>query len=138
MSFGVALIAFSFSRQFWLSAAILVAIGGAMMVQMASSNTLIQVMVPDALRGRVMALYSMMFIGLAPFGALFAGFIAGRIGAPTTVALGGTVSIVAGSVFALRLPQLRPVAVGLIVENQMVGGDPAEELVAHEPLTEGS
>ena len=56
---------------------------------MASSNTLIQAMVPDALRGRVMAVYSMMFMGMAPFGALFAGWLAERIGAPRTVALGG-------------------------------------------------
>ena len=59
-------------------------------------NTLIQAMVPDALRGRVMALYSMMFMGMAPFGALFAGWVAERFGAPMTVALGGVVCLVAG------------------------------------------
>jgi MFS family permease len=136
MSFGVALVAFSFSRSFWLSAAILILVGGAMMVQMASSNTLIQVMVPDELRGRVMAIYSMMFMGMAPFGALFAGALAERIGAPHTVAIGGVVSILAGGAFAVRLPKLREEAVRLIVENQMVGGSPAEQMIAHEPLTD--
>jgi MFS family permease len=135
MAFGVWLIAFSFSRNFWLSAALLVFVGASMMVQMASSNTLIQVMVPDALRGRVMALYSMMFLGMAPFGALFAGALAAHIGAPHTIAIGGVVSILAGAVFAMRLPQLRDEAVRLIVSNQVVGGDPVEEMIATPPLT---
>src|SRR4051812_5447613 len=63
-AFGVALMCFSLSRVFWLSLILLVPVGGAMMVEMASSNTLIQAMVPDALRGRVMAVYSMMFMGM--------------------------------------------------------------------------
>ena len=78
-----------------------------MMVQMASSNTLIQAMVPDALRGRVMAVYSMMFMGMAPFGALLAGTLADRIGAPATVAGGGVVCIARPLVFGPRLPALR-------------------------------
>src|SRR5262249_51662774 len=90
-SFGVALIAFSLSRLFWLSALLLVPVGASLMVEMASSNTLIQAMVPNDLRGRVMAVYSMMFMGMAPFGALFAGWIAERIGAPETVAFGGLI-----------------------------------------------
>ena len=65
-----------------------------MMVEMASSNTLIQTMVPDNLRGRAMAVYAMMFMGMAPFGALLAGALAHRLGAPITVALGGAVCIV--------------------------------------------
>ena len=76
------------------------------MVQMASSNTLIQAMVPDALRGRVMAVYSMMFMGMAPFGALWAGTVAERIGAPETIAVGGVVCIAAAAVFGARLPTL--------------------------------
>ena len=87
--FGAALMLFSLSHTFWLSALLLIPVGGAMMVQMASSNTLIQAMVPDELRGRVMAVYSMMFMGMAPFGALWAGWVAERIGAPHTVAIGG-------------------------------------------------
>ena len=64
------------------------------MLQMACSNTLIQSMVPDALRGRVMAVYSMMFMGMAPFGALLGGAIADHVGAPIAVATGGVASIV--------------------------------------------
>src|SRR5437763_9206298 len=72
-SFGVALSLFSFSRNFWLSVALLVPVGFSIMLEMASSNTLIQSMVPDHLRGRVMAVHSMMFMGMAPLGALLAG-----------------------------------------------------------------
>ncbi len=96
--FGASLIAFSFSRIFWLSALLLVPVGFCMMVQMASSNTLIQSMVPDSLRGRVISVYSMMFMGMAPFGAFFAGAIAHHIGAPYTVAIGGLACIAGGAV----------------------------------------
>lgn len=91
--FGISLIAFSFSKLLWLSAVLLIPVGFFIMLQMACSNTLIQAMVPDALRGRVMALYSMMFMGMAPFGALLGGAMADRMGAPITVAVGGVASI---------------------------------------------
>jgi MFS family permease len=125
---GVALIAFSFSRTFWLSALLLVPVGGALMVEMAASNTLLQAMVPDRLRGRVMAFYSMMFMGMAPFGALSAGWIAERRGAPMTVALGGLVCLAAAAVFSLRLPKIRNEARELIVAQEMAGGDPPAEM----------
>src|SRR5439155_14773871 len=86
--FAVTLIAFALSRNFWLSTVLLVPVGFCMMLQMSSSNTLIQAMVPDQLRGRVMAVYSMMFMGMAPIGALFGGAIADRLGAPLTVSMG--------------------------------------------------
>jgi len=117
--FGGALIAFSFSRSFSLSAALLVPVGAAMIVEMAASNTLIQAMVPNVLRGRVMAVYSMMFMGMAPFGALFAGWLAERIGAPYTVALGGSICIVAAAIFSFHLPALRPEARQLILAQEI-------------------
>lgn len=126
--FGVSIILFSLSRSFWLSAALLLPVGFSMMIEMASSNTLIQAMVPDELRGRVMAVYSMMFMGMAPIGALLAGTLAQRIGAPETVALGGVVCILGALVFGLRLPALRAEAREIIVALQMVGGDPPEEM----------
>jgi MFS family permease len=127
-SFGAALILFSTSRQLWLSAALLVPVGASMIVQMAASNTLVQSMVPDALRGRVMAVYSMMFMGMAPLGALWAGTIAERIGAPWTVAIGGLVCIVAAAVFGLRLPSLRVEARRLIVAQGLAGGEPPAQV----------
>ena len=97
--FGLSLIFFSFSKIFWLSTVLLLPVGFFMMVQMASSNTLIQTMVPDKLRGRIIAVYSMMFMGMAPFGALSAGTVAHHLGAPWTVALGGAACICGSIVF---------------------------------------
>jgi len=125
--FGASLILFSLSRSFWLSAALLVPAGFSMVGQMASSNTLIQTIVPDALRGRVMSVYSMMFIGMAPFGSLLAGVLAHRLGAPNTVAIGGLVCVAGAAVFALRLRALSHEARQMIVAVEMAGGDPPDE-----------
>jgi MFS family permease len=97
---------------------LLVPVGFAMMVQMAASNTLIQAMVPDHLRGRVMSAYAMMFMGMAPFGALLAGVLAERMGAPGTVAMGGVVCIVGAVLFGMRLPALRDEARPLILAQE--------------------
>ncbi len=132
-AFGVSLILFSLSHTFWLSLILIVPVGFSLMVQMASSNTLIQAMVPDELRGRVMAVYSMMFMGMAPIGALLAGVLAGRIGAPETVALGGAVCIVGAVVFGWRLPVLRYEAAEIIVAMQMTGGEPASKASFQQP-----
>jgi MFS family permease len=126
-AFGLCLIAFSFSRSLWLSGLVLMPAGFFMMVEMAASNTLIQSMVPDRLRGRVMAVYSMMFMGMAPLGALFAGALASPLGAPATVALGGGACIIGGVVFGIHLPVLRGPARELIVAQQMAAGGPPDE-----------
>src|SRR4051812_41760437 len=125
--FGFTLMGFAYSRYFWLSIAILVCLGFTMMMQMTASNTLIQSMVPDRLRGRVMSVYSMMFMGMAPFGALLAGVLAQRLGAPATVAAGGAACIVGAAVFRLRLPALRAEGHRLVVAQEAAGGDPPEE-----------
>jgi MFS family permease len=122
LGFGVALIAFSFSREFWLSVALLVPVGFAMLLQMSSSNTLIQSMVPDELRGRVMSVYSMMFMGMAPVGSLFAGTVAEELGAPATVAIGGLVCIAGALTFRVHLPQFRSEARRLILAQQDAAG----------------
>ena len=97
-----------------------------MMIQMASSNTLIQSMVPDRLRGRVMALYSMMFLGMAPFGALLSGVVANLVGATLTVALGGAVCIVGAIVFRSHLPKIREEGRQLILAQTMATGNPGD------------
>jgi MFS family permease len=128
--FGVSLIAFAFSRSLWLSALVLVPAGFCMMVEMAASNTLIQAMIPDRLRGRVMAVYSMMFMGMAPLGALIAGALAAPLGAPATVAIGGVVCVAGGLVFGARLPTLRGPARELIVAQQPSAGGPPEDAIS--------
>ncbi len=124
--FGASLIIFALSRTFWVSVILLLPVGYCMMLQMACSNTLIQVMVPDALRGRVMAVYSMMFMGMAPIGALFGGALAERLGAPYTVAIGGLASVLGACWFGMHLPKIRVEARRLIVAQAAAGGEPAE------------
>jgi MFS family permease len=128
--FAITLVAFALSRNFWLSTALLVPVGFCMMLQMSSSNTLIQAMVPDHLRGRVMSVYSMMFMGMAPFGALFGGAAADRLGAPVAVIMGAVAALGGAIIFGLRLPSMRGEARRLIIAQQMVGGEPAQEMTA--------
>jgi len=132
---GISLFLFSFSTSFWLSAALLLPCGYSMMLQMACSNTLIQTIVPDHLRGRVMSLYSMMFMGMAPFGAFFGGALANRIGAPMTVAVGGIACVLGAIWFGRALPELRIEARRLIVAQGLAGGEPVQELDA-QPVEE--
>jgi len=124
--FGISLLVFSFSKIFWLSTLLLVPVGFCIMVQMASSNTLIQAMVPDQLRGRIMALYSMMFMGAAPFGALSAGAAANHIGAPWAVSIGGLLSITAGLLFWTQLPSFRRETRELVLAQGLMAGTPAQ------------
>jgi len=105
--FGNCLILFSFSRLLWLSLLILFITGFAMMVQMASSNTIIQTIIEDDLRGRVMSFYAMSFIGMAPVGSLIAGSLAAKIGAPLTVMFGGIICVIGSLIFSSKAPVFR-------------------------------
>jgi len=118
-AFGASLIAFSFSHVYWLSVLLLVPVGFFMMIEMGSTNTLIQSMVPDRLRGRVMSVYSMMFMGMGPIGSLMAGGAADRIGAPWAVATGGIFCMAAAGVYSIFLPGIRAEARRLILEQQV-------------------
>ncbi len=128
-SFGLMLALFASVRNIWAAGALLVGAGFSMMVQMASSNTLIQSMVPNELRGRVMAVYSMMFMGMAPFGALLAGIVAEPLGPSLTVGIGGALCMLAAIIFARRLPVLRPEARRLILAQQAAAGQPEEGIL---------
>ena len=115
--FGSGLIAFSLSRTIVLSLVLMVVTGVGFMVQMASSNTIIQTIVREEMRGRVMAFYTMAFMGTAPFGSLLAGGMAARVGAPNTILFGGAVCILGGLLFARQLPRLRELVVPIYVER---------------------
>jgi MFS family permease len=107
--FGLGLIGFGLSREFWLSM-ITVAIAGAGMMQgMAASNTVIQTLVSEDKRGRVMSYYTMAFVGMAPFGSLLAGSMAHAITAPWTVVSNGSVVVLGAVWFFTRLPSIRKV-----------------------------
>ena len=105
--FGLGLISFSLSRFLPLSLVLMMVIGLGMMLQMASSNTILQTIVEDDKRGRIMSFYTMAFMGTAPFGSFLAGAFAKLIGAPYTVLIGGIACIAGAIIFARRLPALK-------------------------------
>jgi MFS family permease len=105
--FGLGIIAFSLSRILWVSLLLLLLCGFGMMVQMASSNIVLQTIVDEDKRGRVMSFYTIAFMGMTPFGCLLAGFLAGKIGATNTLLFGGSACIIAAFIFALKLPEIK-------------------------------
>jgi MFS family permease len=110
--------------------ALMIPVGYGVMLQMSGSNTLIQSMVPDKLRGRAMAVYTMMFMGMAPLGSLFAGAVAEKIGAPWTVAIGGAGAIAGAYWFLQKLPEIQREARELIAAQGLGGGDPPARATA--------
>jgi MFS family permease len=121
--FGAGLIAFSFSRSLILSLAILTTVGAGMMITMASTNTIVQTIVREELRGRVMAFYSMAFLGTAPLGSLMAGAIAERVGPTNTILAGGIGCIAAATWFAMRLPLIREQVRPIYIERGIIAAE---------------
>jgi MFS family permease len=130
--FGAGLIAFSLSRVLWLSLIFLFVTGFGFMTQMASSNTLIQTIVDDDKRGRVMSFFLMAFLGTAPFGSLIAGSLAVHIGAPNTILLSGVCCWIGALWFARKLPALREairpvyIRMGILPQMNVAIGDAAK------------
>lgn len=122
IAFGVGLVGFSLSRLVWLSLLLLPVVGGGMMVETASTNTILQTIVEERMRGRVMSFYTMAFLGTAPLGSLLAGVAADRIGAPMTILLGGIACVAAGAWFATRLPSIGAVLRPIYVEKGILPG----------------
>jgi MFS family permease len=118
--FGIAVAAFSLSRSLWLSLLLLFIAGLGMMAQIASSNTILQTVVDDDKRGRVMSLFTMSFMGMAPFGSLLAGALAGRIGVTATMFLGGSLCLVGSLVFARNLRSLREHIIPIYLQKGII------------------
>jgi MFS family permease len=116
-TFGAGLILFSFSHRLWLSMVLLFFVGMGMMLQMASSNTVLQTIVDDDKRGRVMSFYAMSFFGMVPLGSFLAGSLGSKIGTPTTVMVGGVCCIIGTLFFVYRLPSLRTSARPIYVKK---------------------
>jgi len=132
--FGVGLIAFGFSRNQWLSLVTMLVTGFGMMQGLTTSNTILQTLVDEKMRGRVMSYYTMAFVGMAPFGSLLAGALAHRIGAPLTVIVSGIACILGSLLFWSRLGairrDMRPIyeRLGIIPRNEAAPEDiPLEE-----------
>jgi MFS family permease len=122
-TFGISLVAFSFSRSLILSMLLLTLVGAGMMVTMASTNTIVQTIVREELRGRVMAFYTMAFLGTAPLGSLIAGVVAEKIGAATTIMAGGIGCVLAAVWFATRLPIIREIVRPIYIERGILAAE---------------
>jgi MFS family permease len=134
--FGAALVGFALSHWLWLSLLLMLFTGYGMMQQMAASNTILQTIVDEDMRGRVMSFYAMAFAGTAPFGSLVAGFIAQRIGAPITLVIGGITCVVAAAWFYRQLPEIRsavrPIYEKLGIVREIATGLQAADTVQEE------
>jgi MFS family permease len=115
-TFGGGLIAFGFSNKLWFSLPLMFVVGFSMMQLMSGCNTIMQTIVEEKKRGRVMSFYTMALIGIMPFGSLLAGAVASKVGAPHTVMLGGGICVVSALWFALRLEELRRIVRPIYVQ----------------------
>ena len=131
--FGLGLIGFGLSRTFWLSMIMVFIAGMGMMQGMAGSNTVIQTIVSEDKRGRVMSYYTMAFVGMAPFGSLLAGTLAHAIGAPWTVIVNGSAVLLGAAWFASRLPAIRHVVRPIYQEMGIIPA--AKEMAAEQVQT---
>jgi MFS family permease len=104
---GAALLGFAFCRWLWLGFGLVYLVGMGMMLVAASTNTILQSIVPDEMRGRVASLYVMAFLGASPLGALAGGWVGEHYGPPVTLAAGGALVLAAAMLYTLRLPAIR-------------------------------
>jgi len=118
--FGLSIIIFSFSHNLVFSLTLLFFSGFGIMVQMAASNTILQTIVDDDKRGRIMSFYTMAFMGMAPFGSLFSGMLASRIGVSNTLIISGSCCILAAVIFSFNLPSLRKIVRPIYVKMGIV------------------
>jgi len=125
-AFGAGLVAFALARTLWVALLVLPIVGGGMMVEMASTNTVLQTVVAEDLRGRVMSFYTMAFLGTAPIGSLLAGAAADRFGTTATILVGGVACIAAALAFLLRLPGLREQVRPIYVERGIIAAAEAD------------
>jgi len=128
---GVSLILFGLSRSFWWSMVLMFGAGYGMMQQIVTSNTILQTIVADDKRGRVMSFYSMSVFGFLPIGSLFAGMLASWMGAPNTLILGGALCLLASVWYFGRLPEIRRVIRPVYIEMGIME-DPAAAIEAEQ------
>ena len=127
--FGSGLILFGLSHYLWLSLLLMLVVGFGMMQGLAASNTVIQTLVPEDKRGRVMSYYTMAFVGMAPFGSLLAGALAHRLGAPHAVIITGSCCLLGAAWYATQLKPMRQVMRPIYIEMGIMPNpaDPAFE-----------
>ena len=130
LTLGVSLIVFALVRSLWLALIVLPFCGGAFMVEMASTNTIVQTITEERLRGRVMAFYTMAFLGTAPIGSLLSGVAAEHVGVSATIIFGGVACIAGALWLATRLPGLRAQVRPIYVERGVLAASEADAIKA--------
>lgn len=125
-SFGAGLFLFGLSDIAWISLGLMVVVGFGMMQGLTASNTIIQTLVPEDMRGRAMSYYTAAFVGMAPFGSLLAGALAHWIGAPHTVMLTGTCCVLGAALFTARIKTIRDHMRPIYIELGIVPTQPSE------------
>jgi len=123
VAFGLSLMAFALSRTLWMSLLILPLVGAGMMVATAATNTILQTIVEERLRGRVMAFFTMAFLGTAPIGSLLAGAAAARFGSAMTIFAGGVACLVGAFWFARSLPKLQALVRPIYIQRGIITDD---------------
>lgn len=126
--FGVGLIIFAFSNLFLISMALMIVIGLGMILQLTSSNTILQTIVDDDKRGRVMSFYAMALMGTAPFGSLLAGALASKVGVPNTIFIGGVSCIIGAIIFARKLPEIKKMIRPIYIRMGILKNSPGENI----------
>lgn len=134
--FGAGVIALSFSKSIWLSLIMMVFAGLGLMLNTASSNTILQTITDDDKRGRIMSLYTMAIIGTAPFGSLLAGWLAKVAGTPNTILAGGIICIAGAFYFLRKLPELKIIVHPIYVKMGIIPAVAAGLQTASEPSLE--
>jgi MFS family permease len=134
--FGIGLIIFSFTHLFLISMTLMVVVGLGMIMQTTACNTILQTIVDDDKRGRVMSFYTMAFMGTAPLGSLMAGVLASRIGVPNTLIIGGVCCIIGAALFARKLPKIKkmiyPIYLRLGIINELPSDSQQQEMTLNE------
>jgi MFS family permease len=128
--FSLCLIAFSFVHSFWLAMAVLAVMGAMLMVNFAACSTILQAVVHDEKRGRVMSLFTLSFMGSTPIGSLTAGAVADRVGFSTTIMLCGVYCLIVAGLFAVRLPKLRREARPIYIERGLLRAEEEVDLLS--------
>ncbi|MFA5784656.1 MAG: MFS transporter [Phycisphaerae bacterium] len=120
LTFGASLMIFAISKSLWLSMPMLFFAGAGMMINLAACNTILQTMVDDDKRGRVMSIFAMAFMGMVPFGSLIAGASAHRYGAGNTLLVGGLFCIAGGLSFSFKLPLIRKMVRPIYIKKGII------------------
>jgi MFS family permease len=134
---GLGLAGFSFTRSLWTAIPLLFIVGMGVIVQMASSNTIVQTIVEESKRGRVMSIYTMAFLGMAPFGSLLIGSLAHTIGTPNTLLAGGLICLTGAAVFASQFKQFHQTVRSSYLKLGLVTERPSGTQTVVEINTEG-